>query len=173
MKHLINTISTLIITFSFLLSASGFVFHYHLCKKNNIKHVSLFINANQEYCHCCDLSHNQNYKESSCCGLHNDEQQNKKSCCASDTSDSECCGNHNIISLSAKISDAYNVSESNTIPEPLTTTLICCLLNIHNKHTADIDYELKPYENPIAICNLDANYGRIISIRNHSLKLHC
>ncbi|MFV0365693.1 MAG: HYC_CC_PP family protein [Mangrovibacterium sp.] len=154
MKPIFKISLSLIVVLSTLLSTTGVVFYYHYCKGSEQKYVSMYVDNTQELCH--EQKHDAAHD-----------------CCQTEKETNDCCEDHNVDTISYKLTDFFLASEKHTIPVFSFTGLV--LLTWHATDLLSLQLSEQPNSTPLltTLIGSKENYGRILSIRQHKLKLYC
>ncbi|MFV0554263.1 MAG: HYC_CC_PP family protein [Mangrovibacterium sp.] len=155
MKAIFKISLSLLLVFSTLLSTTGVVFYYHTCQSSSKEFVSIYVDNTEELCR------NQYHsKENACCHA---EQAAKE----------DCCDTHHANSVSIRLTDQFLASELQAIPSISFFVLACELLRYVDDLSLELISEDFHFSPPLADIASPKNYGKILSIRQHKLKLDC
>ncbi len=145
--------------FSLLLGSCGIVFYYHMCECSEEKIVSLYTDSTEELCH--EKVHHSTSNNT--CHHSPDERKN-------------CCDSHNSNMFSYRLNDAFLQSDKQATPQLIPLPHLhggfnceCSALRKQEKQTKiNSNFEYGTIKLPISL-----NFGRMVHICNHSLKLFC
>ncbi|MFV0290838.1 MAG: hypothetical protein ACK5IJ_08065 [Mangrovibacterium sp.] len=149
-----------LLVLSFLISTTGVVFYYHTCQASTQRYVSVYIDLTEELCH--EQKHHDHH---TCCSNENENNS---------TEGDTCCPEHQVQTLSYRLTENLLSSEEISIL-PIDLCFNILFYSSHKTELQELNAFNKSNAIPLSIFNLDGkkNYGRIVTIRQHNLKLYC